>query len=545
MRKLTVIALFVLTGCAATAQRYDTVYNRVPNGYYHKWYDTCACFLAGTRFNLVNLGDGPTEDTTFINTRASFVPQPTLISGGLLMVDMERTYHYWLNDYRKPEYLMLYQYDAKTNSLEFLDSARWDTVTPRILKLPVCADTAACGFEYTYIYETHFRHPVLVDSVFYLGGTHNSCVPLSPGTYSIYRYKPTDYKFIGRLVSDPSSTCHDGGFWWYASRFGWLDKSNMINPAHSKIVFGGFIPILDSSLLEVGTNDSTRGHATGGGRFLSMTHRTITAVADSGYRFLYWSDGITDNPRQVLLTRDTLFTACFAESDRVLARVESNDEAMGSATGGGLYWVGDTLVLNASPQPVHKFLYWNDSVRDNPRQVLLTHDTGFTALFAPYGRYRVEAVPNNVEYGRVEGGGEYLEGDTAEIRAIPWILYEFLQWDDGDTSNPRRVEVTRDTQFTAIFVTREMIGDPSAGAPVFDLQPNPATESVRLVLYGQQSEGCLLVLRDALGRDVLRHRLAQGEESVTLTVSHLPEGVYFATIITTQGSVTRKLVIRR
>ena len=37
----------------------------------------------------------------------------------------------------------------------------------------------------------------------------------------------------------------------------------------------------------------------------------LTAVAKKGYRFEQWTDGVTDNPRTIVLTRDTTFTAEF------------------------------------------------------------------------------------------------------------------------------------------------------------------------------------------------------------------------------------------
>ena len=41
--------------------------------------------------------------------------------------------------------------------------------------------------------------------------------------------------------------------------------------------------------------------------------------------------------------------------------------------------------------------------------------------------------------------------DGAQITAIPHEGYSFIQWTDGNTDNPRRFEITRDTTFTAVF----------------------------------------------------------------------------------------------
>jgi hypothetical protein len=44
---------------------------------------------------------------------------------------------------------------------------------------------------------------------------------------------------------------------------------------------------------------------------------------------------------------------------------------------------------------------------------------------------------------------EYLENAT--ITALPNYGYHFTQWNDGDTNNPRSIEATRDSLFTAFF----------------------------------------------------------------------------------------------
>jgi len=46
----------------------------------------------------------------------------------------------------------------------------------------------------------------------------------------------------------------------------------------------------------------------------SGTEMTITAYPYSGYHFVQWSDSVTDNPRNVHITRDTTFTAVFVSS---------------------------------------------------------------------------------------------------------------------------------------------------------------------------------------------------------------------------------------
>jgi len=53
--------------------------------------------------------------------------------------------------------------------------------------------------------------------------------------------------------------------------------------------------------------------------------------------------------------------------------------------------------------------------------------------------------------GTVYGSGSYSEGSYVTISAEPYYGYYFVQWSDGNTANPRRIEVTQDIVLTAEF----------------------------------------------------------------------------------------------
>ena len=56
------------------------------------------------------------------------------------------------------------------------------------------------------------------------------------------------------------------------------------------------------------------GSVYGGGQFKPNTSIGISAHSYLGYHFTQWADGNTDNPRMVVLTNDTTFTAEFAQT---------------------------------------------------------------------------------------------------------------------------------------------------------------------------------------------------------------------------------------
>ena len=65
--------------------------------------------------------------------------------------------------------------------------------------------------------------------------------------------------------------------------------------------------------------------------------------------------------------------------------------------------------------------------------------------------YTVTANATDETMGYVTGGGEYPQGSTATLVAIPFGQNYFVRWNDGNTDNPRTITVTGDMTFTAEF----------------------------------------------------------------------------------------------
>ena len=66
--------------------------------------------------------------------------------------------------------------------------------------------------------------------------------------------------------------------------------------------------------------------------------------------------------------------------------------------------------------------------------------------------YRIEVKSGYEPFGTVAGSGNFAKGTILEIAAIPSGGCEFLKWDDGNTSNPRSINVEGNATYTAIFV---------------------------------------------------------------------------------------------
>ena len=174
----------------------------------------------------------------------------------------------------------------------------------------------------------------------------------------------------------------------------------------------------------------------------------ITAAAKYGYYFTQWSDGVTDNPRTIVLTQDTTFTAEFAPNN--YSFIATYDEKYGTVEAeNGDYPYLTELTMPVMPIYGYHFTQWSDGNKENPRTIVLTQDTTFTAEFAP-NKYKITLTSDTTE-GKVQGSGSFDYLTEKTVSATPNYGYHFTQWSDGNTDNPRTIELTQDTTFSAEF----------------------------------------------------------------------------------------------
>ena len=65
--------------------------------------------------------------------------------------------------------------------------------------------------------------------------------------------------------------------------------------------------------------------------------------------------------------------------------------------------------------------------------------------------YTIAATVNDATMGTVTGGGSYHIGSEITLEAIAKNGYDFVQWSDGNTDNPRTVTVIDNAEYTAVF----------------------------------------------------------------------------------------------
>ncbi len=248
-------------------------------------------------------------------------------------------------------------------------------------------------------------------------------------------------------------------------------------------------------------NDESMGSVTGEGEYEKDSEITLTATANSGYRFVKWSDEVTDNPRTVVVTQDSTFTAIFeVNSFAIITAV--NDDAMGSVSEGGEYAYGTEITLTATANSGYRFTQWSDGNTDNPRIITVTENKTYTAEFEVevFGVYAASAVPSM-------GGVEVI------LNAKPIEGLVFDHWSDGNTENPRTLTLTEDIELYAYF----KVGGTNLETSKIS-SANIYTTNGTLHIEGATTDYHIL---DAAGR------LIYSGNATTLT---LPRGIYLVTI---------------
>ena len=201
--------------------------------------------------------------------------------------------------------------------------------------------------------------------------------------------------------------------------------------------------------ITVVSNNSTQGTTSNNATGLYLDSVTISATANYGYVFSHWNDGNTSNPRIVQIMDNTTYTAYF-DYDQFTISVQSDNSTQGYVSGGGNYNYLSNRTITATANHGYHFTQWNDGVTDNPRTITLTQDTSFTAFFG-INTYTVSVQSSDTIRGSVAGGAttEYL--NTTTISANANYGYVFSHWNDGNTDNPRTVQVIDNATYTAYF----------------------------------------------------------------------------------------------
>jgi hypothetical protein len=120
------------------------------------------------------------------------------------------------------------------------------------------------------------------------------------------------------------------------------------------------------------------------------------------------------------------------------------------STTGGTFASGTQVSITATPNAGYSFSGWSNGSTANPLTVTLNSNTSITANFQVIVNSFTLTVTAG-EGGTVTGGGEYEEGTDVTITASSNYCQQFVSWSDGDSNNPRIVNIDSDLNLSAQF----------------------------------------------------------------------------------------------
>ena len=196
------------------------------------------------------------------------------------------------------------------------------------------------------------------------------------------------------------------------------------------------------------------GTATGGGTGIAYgTSVNLTATAESGYKFINW----TENEVEVSTNGTYIFTAsknrtlvANFELIKYTIAVSSFPIDGGTTSGGGIYLEDDEVKVIATAASGYKFVNWTE----NDEEVSTDETFIFTAsedrtLVANFEliQYTIVVSSEPIDGGTTSGGGIYLEDAEVKLIATAASGYKFVNWTENDE------EVSTDETF--IFTASE------------------------------------------------------------------------------------------
>lgn len=138
--------------------------------------------------------------------------------------------------------------------------------------------------------------------------------------------------------------------------------------------------------------------------YFEGTYVTLRAYPATGYRFVSWSDGNTDNPRYMVMPAQNVYLDPIVEVDdsqtpKGAIINASATEGQGTITNftSGWYAEGTELTITAEPAEGYEFVEWSDGNTANPRYITVENgkNVSITAVFCEKGQ--------GIEDIRVEG----------------------------------------------------------------------------------------------------------------------------------------------
>ncbi len=246
----------------------------------------------------------------------------------------------------------------------------------------------------------------------------------------------------------------------------WADASGNIvstdNPyvftvLGNRDLFAHFAPNVYTISVMLPPHQDSRGTRSGGGSYNYLDTAVIAVTPATGFQFLRWNDGDTNNPRSVVVTGDAMFMATLDTAVYPVTTAAREPE-MGSVVAPATVKHFTSVTLRALTNYGYHFTHWSNANED-----AVSTDTFFTVnpVIGPiiayanydYNQYTVNAVSNNNAWGAAFGSRSVNYLTPVTLTANPNPGFHLVRWSNGETSRTISVNATANLTLTAIFDT--------------------------------------------------------------------------------------------
>ena len=199
--------------------------------------------------------------------------------------------------------------------------------------------------------------------------------------------------------------------------------------------------------VEPGVYDVTNGVS----YVLEAVPATDPATGLNRSEFRRWEDGSTNYLHKVTVRSNETFCAEFMPSSWPVTFDPNALEAVVRPRSKVVTWNSSYGKLPTPSRVGHEFVRWETLAGDRAESATKVLVARPHVLQAVWKAVRYEVTTLVEGSGTVEGGGTKDYGSMVELKAKPAEGHSFVGWDDGNTDNPRNVQVVGDAVYTALF----------------------------------------------------------------------------------------------
>ncbi|MHB8871903.1 MAG: InlB B-repeat-containing protein, partial [Candidatus Doudnabacteria bacterium] len=203
--------------------------------------------------------------------------------------------------------------------------------------------------------------------------------------------------------------------------------------------------------VNLSSSPSEGGTTSGSGTYNSGSSVTVSATANLGYKFDYWTENgsiISSNSSYTfLISGNRNLVASFSATSQYTVILTSDPTDGGITSGGGIYNYLSNVQVTATPNNGYGFSYWseNGNIVSGPStySFILFNNRTLVANFY-HIQFSVGVSSNPSNGGTTTGGGTYSSGSSVTVTATSNSGYTFTNW----TENGNIVSTSSSYTFT-------------------------------------------------------------------------------------------------